>query len=374
MDKFVTNSDPKFKSKDNSTVTFNTEDAENNSMPVWEPIDIGQIEAFPSRIPDTPRVPSIHNQSPKKSFTNQISDVLTSNILLRSVAVTSVIGVAFFYFGGLQPLIFSKYTDSVLEKVNNLEKNFIKQSEAYTVVQSDIIDKFTQYNPIENCADSQFTEIKNSSFGNMDLLAKQILPDQTLQNIPKYNDIFYDNSIEQKYANLYQKYEDSLANYYTVYKELTSVPVFLSYRNNWINTCKEIQSSQGNLSAIQTSCKNLIAKINTYDFSNQISIWSEIQKINQKNEAQCNEVINYKDTGLKVKNIFPTFGRWYLQWLANFENITNLKINFEKNTSLLKNTNKEFSSSVSKTKKDIEMVINSKDNLENKLYIIDYKI
>lgn len=374
MDKFVTSSGPTFKNKDSSTTTFNIESVENNSIPVWEPIGIGQIETFPSRIPSTPRVPSIHNQSPKKSFTNQILDVLTSNILLRSVAVTSILGVAFFYFGGLQPLIFSKYTDSVLEKVNSLEKNFIKQSETYTDSQSNILNKFTQYNPTENCAGSQFIEIKDGSFGDIDLLARQILPDQTLQKIPKYNDTFYYNSIEQQYTKLYQKYEDSLANYYTVYKELTSLPVFFSYRNNWINTCKEIQSSQGNLSIMQTSCKNLIAKNNTYDLSNQISIWSEIQKINQQNEAKCNEVINYKDTGLKVKNIFPTFGKWYLQWFANFESITTLKINFEKNISLLKNTNKEFSSSVSKTKKDIEIIINSKDNIENKLYIIDYKI
>ncbi len=315
------------------------------------------------------------------------------DIVWRAIAISLAIGVVVFYFIGLQPIILKSYVNFATQKTSKLQKKFDEQSQKLNDVAYAIFETDTDFDPLEPCSESQKVDLETDEFKTFNSFATSLLPDQNLKDLGNYS-VFADGKIKEIYKDLYQNYENSLANQHESYEKSSEFVKFLDYRNVWIDSCESFQQTKGSLQESVKICQSLTAnetKLSNFDFYNN-SIKETVKKSNDK----CAELTNYAIPSVTtsttknsastattkiaapIKNtqplIYPNYNKWLADWFTGFQNLMNYKFDF---SSILDSASKvklDFDKTTSDTKAKLIEYEESKDSLLNKWYFLEIKL
>jgi hypothetical protein len=301
----------------------------------------------------------------KKNFFSSIN----LDLIWQIVALGLLLGVVLFYFDGLQPLILSKYIDNSKSAVNQLETRFNDQTNQFSTVEEAAISQNKVFNPLQSCSLSQKVDLSVQQFSDLQDFKSNLLPDQTLENLPRYS-IFYVLQVESKYDDLYNQYQDALTAYNKAYSSSLSLIDFIKYRNFWIDSCQQIQDSKGNYANLQTLCTALI---NTQkDFAAE-NIFTDVNNLSSSSIAKCNEITSYTPK-TSDKGLYPDFNKWFLDWYTGFQNLASYNIDLSSEINNLSSTDSDFKNNIDSMQQYLIDFENSKtQSLSSEFYLIDFR-
>lgn len=223
-----------------------------------------------------------------KTFFGNLVDILTSELVWNSVAISLVLGVILFYFQGLQPVILQNYIATSQKQVIKLSDRYSGQVSQYFVAQTKISEGYT-YSPSQLCSQMKLYETGSQDAEQVNRLQIGLFADQRLKNLPNYQS-FYDQDIKDEYQRYFLKYQTKLDRFTQPTKDLRDHVRFLNYRNNWIKNCVNIEKDQNNLATINSACVELKTLNQQFLNDPQPSFWGEIQKPIDSILTRCGEV------------------------------------------------------------------------------------
>ncbi|MEM1311916.1 MAG: hypothetical protein AAGF07_00430 [Patescibacteria group bacterium] len=310
-------------------------------------------------------MPSVYNSSAKQNYPKE--EGLNFDLITRIIALGLVLGVAFFYFGSLQPLILNRYTNNLETQIGLLQSKLVSQTQNFTDSKLAITQKITSFNPIEICSTSQLIDTNDQDFSNIEEFKLSLLPDSDLSSPPRYLN-FYLKESEIVYSRLYDEYQNILAEYSRVYEQGIDLKALLEYRNFWIENCEQIENSKGQIDELKELCQNQDTVHR--DFVSR-QIYSEIYKNVAQSQSRCAEVINYNPSNTR-RTTYPNFDQWFLDWYEGFQSLMTYNTDFIPGINDLPLYNQNFSLFLDEAYRDIENIESSKDRFLNQFYLMDF--
>jgi hypothetical protein len=309
-------------------------------------------------------MPSINAGIPKQTSQKK---GLNFDLIWQIIAAGLLLSVVLFYFGGLQPLILSKYIANLKGQVSRLESRLAEQTQSFSEIELTILQKVTTFNPTETCSTSQVVDTADSDFTALAEFKTSLLPEQKFAVAPRYS-MFYLQKAETSYLNLYDKYEFVLTQYNTVYKNSLNLKTLLEYRNFWISNCQKIQDTKGKIVGLKLACEGQNQMYTEFISS---KTYPEAVGLVSQSQAKCKEVLDFVDKPI-YKGIYPNFNKWYSEWYTGFQNIMSYNTVFIPGISELSGFTDNFKQDIDKTYDELTAIEESKSDFFNKFYLVDF--
>jgi len=191
---------PNFKKNSKPEITVDLINL-NNSSP-----SINQTETSEIKYLTHQTEPSLEHlkSSNKLSFAQN----LNKDFLLLGIAIGCVLGVIYFIFGGLQPVLLKGYIKNTMQNLAAINQTFINQTNSLILFNTNLLNA-TTYNLLADCSPEQKYQTLTQDLEKLENLERALLPNQQLQEPSKFNG-FKDREVYLRYQQYYQFYQAKL--------------------------------------------------------------------------------------------------------------------------------------------------------------------
>jgi hypothetical protein len=194
-----------------------------------------------------------HTKPPRQGLKGAIADVLESDVLWYSVTFSLILGLLFFFFNGLQPLILANYLTQSKLQAQSLESDYSSKVNGYFIAQNNLIQRFDTYNPTLLCNQQDLYSSFDTDFREVERVKNSYFPNPDLITNPSYNN-FYLEEVDSQYLELTNTYKTSLQKYQDFSQDLVVIANYLEFRNTILSICKALAIQPRNLEEITTRC------------------------------------------------------------------------------------------------------------------------
>ncbi len=227
-----------------------------------------------------------HAKPARTGLMGTIADVFESDILWYSVTFSLVLGLIFFFFNGLQPLLLANYLTQSKLQAQSLESDYSSKVSSYFTTQNNLVQRFDTYNPTLLCNQqelyinfeedlNQAERTKNSYFPNNDLISN-----------PSYNNFFLDE-VDTEYLVVTDAYKSNLQKYQDNSQDLISTVNYLEFRNTILNICKALSEQPRNLQEITLKCSEFALSLSELESMGTPVFYPDIEESIESIQASC---------------------------------------------------------------------------------------
>ncbi len=273
-----------------------------------------------------------------------------------------IFGVLIFYFQGLQPLILREYANNTHLQIKALTQEFKSQINTLAEMETLIASSFS-YDPLVSCLQTETYETAQSDADSLSRSRINLLPKTSLKDLDNIG-IFYESGIRSEYQKTYAIYDTGITELQPYIDNIVTAPEYLSYRNKWIKTCQNVQSSTATRSVILTSCEELKAETEIFKSSNAWqSLDESIKEELNKNTQICQD----------FENQFLLINTFRDDWLKTYDLIMNYQPNFNQMNILVNGQFSAFQIKAQESTLKINEIYNSKTGFTNIWYLLDWE-
>lgn len=299
----------------------------------------------------------------RTGFFGKILDVLNSDIVWTSVAVSLILGVLLFYFQGLQPALLDNYSTKAKNQSNDLVTRYSNQVSGFFTASNTVAASYTYEQGIL-CSKMKTYENVSADLETVSNLQFSVFSDQKLKNLDNYS-YFYSQEIKDAYTKLYNNYSNKLDSYIQPISDLKDYIRFLQFRNNMIKNCGEIEAAGQTLDKIRPVCAGMLVQFNQFKDGGLPSFWSgsKIETAVNFIESSCNSLAA------------PNVSAFIKDFFVQFDEIIFYKPDLVPTNEALVNSNQEFAGTNLNTfKKEVSDIVKNKSNLLNSFYILNIEL
>ncbi len=307
-----------------------------------------------------------HTEEPSKkvSKSTQLSTQwkkINADILLLGIAIGCVLGVVYFIFGGLQPILLKGYIKNTIQNLTMLNQNFLNQTNGLISFNNNLLNA-TSYNLLADCSPEQKYQNLTQDLTKLENLERALLPNQQLQEPPKFNG-FKDRGVRLRYQQYYKFYEQNLQSLKeSVLEDSRDFLVFANHRNNFIEGCILLTQANSLTQEIINFCAELPKKNEEYKSNHDPSFWSALEPLLTENINLCNQLAQDQKNFLKNK----------LSWLSSFGKIASFLPDIDKNSNLISQALEGMKTENSRVEQDLYDIYNRKTSFLGMWYLLEF--
>ncbi len=287
--------------------------------------------------------------------------VINNDIIWFGIAVGCIIGVIYFVFGGLQPLILRNYINNAKQNINEVGQTFVNQVNGLSILQENVV-KNTTYNLLADCSEAQKYTTLVQDLQNLENVERSLFANPKFKEIPKFKG-FGERSIRLEYAQFFDYYTVSLENLKnTVLEDSKDLILFANYRNFLIEGCMMISKDSSRTQRIIDFCVELPNKSKEYHTNHNPSFWSDLQPLIEENQSICNRIVEGR----------VNFLEWQISWLSSYGKLTAFVPNIQKNVSILENAVIDMQKESLRYKNELNRIYERKTSFLGMWYLLEF--
>jgi len=344
---------PNFKKNSKPEITVDLINL-NNSSP-----SINQTETNEIKYLTHQTEPSLEHlkSSNKLSFAQN----LNKDFLLLGIAIGCVLGVIYFIFGGLQPVLLKGYIKNTMQNLAAINQTFVNQTNGLILFNTNLLNA-TTYNLLADCSPEQKYQTLTQDLEKLENLERALLPNQQLQEPPKFNG-FKDREVYLRYQQYYQFYQQNLQNLKeSVLEDSRDFLLFANHRNHFIDGCVLLIQANSLNQDIINFCTEIPQKNEEYKNNHQPSFWPSLEPLLKENNNLCNQLIENPKNFLKNK----------LSWLSSFGKIVGFLPDIDKNTDLINQAVEAMKTESIRINQDLHDIYNRKTSFLGMWYLLEF--
>ena len=287
--------------------------------------------------------------------------LVNKDLLLLGIAIGCVLGVVYFIFGGLQPILLKGYIKNTMQNLTVLNQNFLNQTNGLILFNNNLLNT-TSYNLLADCSLEQKYQTLTQDLEKLENLERALLPNQQLQEPPKFQG-FKDREVYLRYQQYYEFYKQNLQNLKeSVLEDSRDFLVFANHRNHFIEGCILLTQANSLNQEIINFCTELPKKNEEYKNNHQPSFNSSLEPLFKESEDLCTQLVENPKNFLKNK----------LSWLSSFGKIVSFSPDIDKNTNLINQAVEAMKTESDRINQDLYDTYNRKTSFLGMWYLLEF--
>lgn len=253
-----------------------------------------------------------YKEPAKHSFWRELLFAFNSDVVWLSVAVGMLIGVVFFYFGGLQPLLLRSHIAAVSTKMVEIEDALISQVSGVQGLNSRFANRY-RYSIGSVCADQvRYTE-QGEDADVIDRMEVNLIkhPEPVLDNVIAFSPL-----VNRELNDVYDTYSRNHALAKEKFDGVKTTPQYLTYIDSWIEACELIEESNGLNIEVAEACQKVTEGLATFNQVDKPFWWQDVVATHQAGVQLCLDLGQLPEEG-RLSN-FSTFK---LEWLSVYDDV-----------------------------------------------------
>jgi hypothetical protein len=227
-----------------------------------------------------------HSKPKRQGFLGGVADIFESDILWYSVTFSLVLGLVFFFFNGLQPLILANYLTQSKIQAQSLRSDYFTKFGSYFTTQNNLLQRFDTYNPTLLCSQQQLYTNLEEDINESERTVSAYFPTKDLVSNPSYNN-FYLDEVDTEYLRLTDTYKSNLEKYQEESQNLAYTASYLGFRNSILNICQALAAQPRNNQEVAAKCSEFQLALTELKSVGTPSFYPDVQESIETINTSC---------------------------------------------------------------------------------------